>query len=225
MRQLACWAFLEKTMTNIDDEEIPDTMSEVERLNPQFRWDWRKTKSVIKWRAKQLIPNVSYALGCRGHPGLVITRNYDPDWSHWQLYGADVEIRSLVDGVEESCSIFHCAPQAISKAEAFRRKEQIETIHTFDISVSEGYSIEEVQEWAREWYERGVRYYVLSEQNGVTVRSGPAYTEQDAIEQVAKLSKEWFVNNGITNPRMVDLWTYPVPPQVVKLADFEQEII
>lgn len=94
-------------------------IEEIERLNPQFKWNWRKTKRIIKWRAKQLTPNISYAWGCRGHPGLVVSRNWCRDMGHRDLYSADVEIKSLIDGNVESCSIFYCAPLAVSKKEAF----------------------------------------------------------------------------------------------------------
>ena len=197
------------------------TMEEIERLNPQFNWDPRKIKKIIKWRAAQLAPNHAYAMGCRGHPGLVIERNYDPRWSHWALCGADVSIKSLVDGIEESCSIWHCAPMAISKEEAERRAEEIRTIHDFDLSIMYGHSVEDVQEWWNDWRELGVSWYVLHDQDGSVVRSSQAFTKDEAEEEIARgnrmIAEGWW--KGITNLRMVDMTTYPAPPKLFDLTE------
>lgn len=192
-----------------------DAMAEMERLNPQFRWNWRKVKSVIKWRAARLIPNITYAMGCRGHPGLVVKRCYDPNWPLAALYGADVEIKSLVDGVVESCSIFNCAPQAISRDYAEREAELIRTTHDFDIAALHGHTIEDIREWRDEWVSSGVLWYVLSDQDGYTVRSSAAMTRENAEKEVERLSGEWFVNGGISNPRIVEMLSYPAPPKIV----------
>ena len=193
-------------------DEAETTMEEVERLNPHFQWNWRKIKKIIKWRGKQLTPNISYALGCRGHPGLVVERCYNPRWSRQNLYGADVAIKSLVDGVEESCSLWHCSPEAISKQEAEKRAEEIRTTHDFDLSVQYGYPVEEVKRWCQDWIGRGVLYYVLHDQEGYVVRSTQAFTKVEAEKEVASLQSDWIVKRGeITNPRIVDMLTYPTP--------------
>ena len=83
------------------------SIEEVEALNPHFRWCKRKVKRLVRWRANQLAIG-SMAWGCRGHPGIVVKKYYHPS----DPYGADVEIKSLVDGIVEGCSIFHCAPQS-----------------------------------------------------------------------------------------------------------------
>lgn len=77
-----------------------------------YRRDWKRFE-----RNAEGIFLGGYAFGCRGHPGQIIELNWDRSSPH----GSDCAIRSLIDGVEESCSIFHCGPQAISKehAEAF----------------------------------------------------------------------------------------------------------
>ena len=187
-------------------------MEEFERLNPMNKWGWRKVKRVIKRRAKSLIPNVSYALGCRGHPGLVIEKSYWPNWGVRDLYGSDVIIKSLVDGIEESCSIFNCAPVTISWEEAERRLMEIQTMHDFDISVLYGYAVEEVQRWCQDWIDRGVLYYVVHDQSGYVVRSSQAFTREEAEEQVTRLKSDWIIEKGeITNPRSVDMLTYPRP--------------
>ena len=86
------------------------SIDEVEELNPHFRWNRRKQKSRVKHRAKKLGLN-SFAIGCRGHAGIVTTKTlYRGDWT-----GSDVDIASLIDGVEGSCSIYHCAPTPISR--------------------------------------------------------------------------------------------------------------
>jgi hypothetical protein len=179
---------------------------------PQDRWNWRKVKRVIKQRAKKLTPGMSYAWGCRGHPGLVIERNYWPGWSHSDLYSADVVIRSLVDGVEESCSIFSCAPMAIPEEEAKRRASEIQTIHSFDLSVMYGYDKDKLRGWLKDWLDRGVKYYVLHDQGGYVVCSSRAFTIEDAEAEVTRLQADWIKERGeITNPRIVDMLTYPAP--------------
>jgi hypothetical protein len=185
------------------------TPEEMEQLNPPHRWNWRKVKSVIKARAKSLTPHVSYAWGCRGHPGLVIERNYWPGWTHQQLYGADVVIKSLIDGIEESCSIWHCAPMAMSREDAEQRAAEIRVTHDFDLSVKYGHTLEDVKSWHDDWVSRGVLHYVLHDQDGFTVRSTQAFTKEDADKEIERL--RFFEPNGITNPRMVDMLTYPVP--------------
>ncbi len=89
------------------------TMEEIERLNPQFKWSRRKTKRYIKKLYKRLRLN-SYAMGCRGHPGILVKKSYHEQHMH----GADCEIRSLIDDVVESCSIFHCGPTPLAVAYA-----------------------------------------------------------------------------------------------------------
>lgn len=45
----------------------------------------------------------AYCIGCRGHPGIVtkVSWGYNP-------FDSDFEVKSLVDGIEESCSVYHC---------------------------------------------------------------------------------------------------------------------
>ena len=81
-------------------------MEEVERLNPQLKWDRRKVKRVVNKRVRAL-NEAGYAWGCRGHPGEVTELNWYPNYP----YSSDCTIKSLIDGVEESCSMFHCNPQ------------------------------------------------------------------------------------------------------------------
>lgn len=202
-----------------DESTMSDAISEVEHLNPHFRWNWRKIKRIIKWRAAQLTPGISYALGCSGHPGLVISRRYWPNWGVGDLMGADIEIKSLVDGHEESCSIFHCAPEAISRAEAMQRAEYMRTHHSFDVSIRYGgFSPEEIKrDYWDYWINKGSIYYVLSDHDGQTSRSGAVMNKEDAEQEVARLSMGWAVENGITNPRIVDFRTYPAPPTLLEL--------
>ncbi len=171
--------------------------------------NWRRYKRIIKSRAQRLIPNVTYAMGCRGHPGLVTKRSYWPGWSLQDLFGASVEITSLIDGIEEGCSIYYCSPMPISKEEAERRIEEIKTTHDADLSVKYGYAVEEVKSWIQDWVDKGCVYYVLSEQNGHTVRSTAVLTKESADKEIERLKR--FENKGVTNPRVVDMLTYPVP--------------
>lgn len=86
------------------------SIEEVEALNPHFKWDKRKQKRSVMSRAKKLA-NGTYALGCRGHPGIIQNKVIRPQ----DIHGSDLDVVSLLDGVEGSCSIYHCSPDPISK--------------------------------------------------------------------------------------------------------------
>jgi hypothetical protein len=195
------------------------TMEEVERLNPQFRWDRRKTRRAIKRRAERLWVG-SYAMGCRGHPGIVVTRRYDPRWPVWAMYGADVEIKSLVDGNVESCSIFHCAPETVPEKYAIERAEYHKTHHSLDEAIKYGgFPPEEIKrDYWDYWIAKGALYYVLSDMDGNTIRSSAVKTREEAQEEIDRLSADWAVKNGISNPRMVDFRTYPAPPTLFEIS-------
>ena len=77
--------------------------------NPTKSTHMRRTKRIVGRRAKRLALH-SYAKGCRGHVGVIIEKNHYFDYP----YESDVLIRSIVDGVVESCSIFHCAPVPVT---------------------------------------------------------------------------------------------------------------
>ena len=195
------------------NEIVEPTQQEIKRLDPKFTWNWRKVKSVIKKKAQRLIPNVTYVIGCRGHPGIVIERNYWYNWSHQSLCGADVAIKSLVDGIEESCSIWHCSPMVISKEEAEIRVHQIKTMNAFDIALIHGYSMEKTLIWYNSWINEGLLYYVLHDQNGYEVRSNRVYTKEEAEEEVKRGNR--MIDQGkwkdVSNLRIVDMLTYPAP--------------
>lgn len=82
----------------------------------------RKHRLAYDWRRFRInssgIHAGAYAWGCRGHPGVVTAVS----WDRSNPWSSDCRIKSVIDGVEESCSIYHCAPQAISRtaAMAFR---------------------------------------------------------------------------------------------------------
>lgn len=67
----------------------------------------RQEKRKIGRRTKRLAMN-SFAMNCRGHPGVITEKYYN-----------DVSITSLIDGVESSCSIYHCNPDPLSRGYAF----------------------------------------------------------------------------------------------------------
>lgn len=83
---------------------------EIEALNPHFKWDRRKQKRRVMSQAKKLA-NGTYAIGCRGHPGIIQNKIIRPA----DIHGSDLEVVSLLDGCEGSCSIYHCCPTPISK--------------------------------------------------------------------------------------------------------------
>ncbi len=67
----------------------------------------RQEKRKIGRRTKRLAMH-SFAMNCRGHPGVITEKYYN-----------DVSITSLIDGVESSCSIYHCNPDPITRGYAF----------------------------------------------------------------------------------------------------------
>ena len=71
--------------------------------------NWRRVKRIHNKHVKKL------KVGCRDHPGIITELNVSRDpWS------SDVMIKSLLDGVEESCGIMHCGPEPLTKETALR---------------------------------------------------------------------------------------------------------
>ena len=93
-------------MTDVEAEELV----EYQRNRRHSR---RQLKRIVKGRLRRL-PIGSYAFGCRGHPTRVVKKHFHPG----ELFGADCDLESLVDGVVESCSIYHCNPEPIGDAYA-----------------------------------------------------------------------------------------------------------
>lgn len=185
-------------------------------LNPHFNHNWRKRKRRVKSLAKKLIPNVTYVMGCRGHPGLVVEKTYHPD-SHkaWELFGSDVEIKSLIDGNVESCSIYHCVPEVITREYAERRAEYAKTHHCLDVSVEfDGWDAEEIRrDYWDDWIADGRTWYVLWDQDGHVVRSSGVMTIESAEQEIDRMNT---VFPGC-NSRMVDFRTYPAAPTLLGL--------
>lgn len=190
-------------------------MAEIEELNPHFRWGPRKSKRRIKRLAKKLVPNKTHAYGCRGHPGLVVAKNYGPGWALGDLFGADVEIRSLVDGGIESCSIFHCAPTVVDREYAIEVAEYTKTHHAADVWIKyNGSSIKDVAALLYQWVSEGRVYYVLSDFEGNTARPSRVLTKADAEDEVERLTTHF---KHVTNVRIVDFLTYPAAPTLVSI--------
>ncbi len=63
-----------------------------------------------------------YALGCRGHPGIIVETHVYPG----DIWGSSIVIKSLIDGVEESCSLMNCVPERISHDEAMRQCDPLQ---------------------------------------------------------------------------------------------------
>lgn len=180
--------------------------------NPHFKWNRRKQKRRIKSLAKKLIPNKTYVLGCRGHPGLLVKKEYFGDWKLGDLMGSDVEIKSLVDGCEESCSIYHCVPTIITKAEAEELAEAFRTMHSFDVAISiHGANPTEYRELWDSWVAEGRQYYVLTDMDGSVVRSPNVMTKDEARDEVLRLMRI----DPAFNPRIVDFRTYPAAPTLI----------
>lgn len=76
----------------------------------------------------------AYCFGCRGHPGIVT----QVDWDLSNPWGSDFSVTSLIDGIEENCSVYHCgfAPTSKEVAEAYaaysiRHGDKMATIKFF----------------------------------------------------------------------------------------------
>jgi hypothetical protein len=95
---------------------VETSKGEVERLNPHFKWNWRKKKRAAIKEARALRLG-NYAFGCRGHPGIVVETNFNPriNTQYKHIFNWDVCIKSIIDGVVESCSVYNCAPEPTTK--------------------------------------------------------------------------------------------------------------
>jgi len=82
--------------------------------------DRRKEKRVANWLRKKCGWG-KYVESCRGHPGIVVKTCFPIG----DLWGDSVDIKSLVDGVVESCSLRHCGiypmPNAVEQAEYWKK--------------------------------------------------------------------------------------------------------
>ena len=107
-------------------------MTDNEDLNPHFRYDRRKIKRIHNKRAR-LLRVGNYALGCRGHPGVIVTASIFTN----DFWGSDIQIKSLVDDIVESCSIMHCAPTPLKKDNA--------------IAMAVDYPLLSKREFSRKW--------------------------------------------------------------------------
>ncbi len=80
-------------------------MTNRREMRERIRWKKYFTSRIRKNRKGLHVGG--YAIGCRNHPGII---TYYDGW--------DLSLKSLFDGIEENCSIYHCAPFPISKAAA-----------------------------------------------------------------------------------------------------------
>ena len=106
----------------------------------------RKDRRRINWSRKHCHWG-AYVEGCRGHPGVVIETYFsDQDW-----WGDSVTVKSLIDDVEESCSLMHCGVWPMSKAQAEERaaywKKHGSTAYRFK------YFPEAYDTWIEHWNE------------------------------------------------------------------------
>ena len=85
------------------------------------RTDRRKKKRRINWARKQAAFG-NIVCDCRGHPGKVVrcSSGYGYGKGYVDMYDDDCDIKSLFDGTESSCSLFHCVPHKVGPAEIER---------------------------------------------------------------------------------------------------------
>lgn len=92
------------------------SQNEVERLNPQFKWNWRRVKKRNRKRIEALVRH-GYFEDCNYMPCKVTKLNY-----YGKRYDGDVDGESLIPGRHGChCSILHCAPVALTEEEAKER--------------------------------------------------------------------------------------------------------
>jgi hypothetical protein len=82
-------------------------------VGPKWSRSRKKAKARVNFQRKRCAWG-KYVRGCRGHPGIVI----ETWFSDADIHGNSVDIRSLVDGEEESCSLLHCSPTPMTKERA-----------------------------------------------------------------------------------------------------------
>lgn len=80
------------------------------------RQDRRKDKRVSNFLHRTCAFG-KYATGCRGHPGIVVSTCYTPG----DIWGSSLEIRSLIDGEVEACSLRHCGVWPMKKEVALEQ--------------------------------------------------------------------------------------------------------
>lgn len=106
----------------------------------------RKDKHRHNYQARMLKFG-TYAMGCRQHPGVVVETEIYPS----DIWGSSIGIKSLVDGVVESCSLMHCSPDPIPKelAEKYAAyfKKHGQKMFSF-VYNSKGYD-----QWVDDWHE------------------------------------------------------------------------
>lgn len=96
-----------------------DTSLEI--LNPRIRWNWRKTKKYNRKRVESLSRS-GYYLDCNYHPCKITNL-----MMYGKLCDGDVEGICLIPTRHgSSCSIYNCAPTALSENEAKERANYIE---------------------------------------------------------------------------------------------------
>lgn len=124
----------------------------IEKLNPHFRWDWRKSKKHVRNRY-QALSRLGYYCDCNGMPAKITDLYY-----YSKFCGGEVDGESMVPGKHAtSCSLFNCAPQAISKEEAEERARfyiengQMAYLKRYLYKVETPEQENELREWYRSW--------------------------------------------------------------------------
>jgi hypothetical protein len=72
-----------------------------------------------KWQNSRRNHTLIYVIDCRWHPCKVI----DFGWHPQDLYGASVDVESLVDTKLSSCSFFHCGIDLVTEKRAFEMRD------------------------------------------------------------------------------------------------------
>jgi hypothetical protein len=91
--------------------------------NPNFP-DHRYLKNRLnnftkKWQNSHRDHTSIYVIDCRWHPCKVLTFGWHPQ----DLYGASLDVESLIDGLVSSCSMFHCGITDVNEIKAFEMRD------------------------------------------------------------------------------------------------------
>ncbi|SRR5258706_15641119 len=82
--------------------------------------DRRKTKRIVNQLRKKAGYG-KFCLDCRGHPCIVT----EVEFYSSDLYGNGIIVKSLLDGIEGSCSLLYCRPDPLTESQAKSIKEPV----------------------------------------------------------------------------------------------------
>lgn len=99
-----------------------------------LRASCRKTKRRVN-KIRKAYHVGSYVVSCNGHPSIVTEKD---DFSfynqRWALFEGSYKTKSLIDGREDSCSIFHCPLIEVSKTWAMELVNDMKNLSEYELN-------------------------------------------------------------------------------------------